>query len=357
MKKLLLLLLGITLSYVSYAQRYHDAAMFNAPYGHIKSIEYKEGCVYFTDNGLIALDSSSYISGYKKYNIKHNSEGYPIELITDIDHTLFEYDSEWRIIKRTLMAPKRIIYDYTYRNDGTVHITTTEYEGGTPHKTGTIYDLNFYDGKGNWTQKGTKGKEVVEQEVTQFNSGTVGDPHIHTHVLNHTKIVGRKSEQRDIRYYHNFIFQRSASPYEISIIDAIDDPLFLGVGNDIKKIDKIVKNNGYEYKKGYSGFREVSIKECNKVFYGFPIKNIYCKYNKSGYISVYSFEIEIKDKNKKTEFYGFLKDILEEKGTTGHIQNNNIFVLTYYNNNTRKNFGILETDEGILVKRSMNLWK
>ena len=130
--KRLFLLLGLTILYSTAVaqQKYHDAAMFNAPNGNVKYIEYEDGRVCFAEDGSLVKDESSYLELFSKYEIKRNAEGYPISVTTEYDKTTYEYDEKHRIIKRTITGSTKMIISYDYSSLPNVKISLLEQKQG-----------------------------------------------------------------------------------------------------------------------------------------------------------------------------------------------------------------------------------
>lgn len=292
MKKLLFAICFLCLSSVVVAQqKYHDAAMFNVHKGKVKSIEYKDGIIKFSEDGRLIKDGSSYLEMYSKYEIVRNEDGYPIELTTDFDKTRFEYDDEKRISKRIISAGNSTVifsYEYGWYN---VTITRIESEAGQPKKNATVYDMNDFDFYGNWVQKGIKGTERTQTNVkTDYSLGNGGNQYA---VLTTTSVdyksyyEGREEEKRTILYYLNQIriFERSDSSNEIDLYESINNPFFFGVGNFANDIEKFIKKNNvkHERKEYESGSVKIFIPNSDKVFYGHPIIDMGYEYKESKY--------------------------------------------------------------------------
>lgn len=292
-------------------QKYHDSAIFNAPNGNVKYIEYENGRVCFTEDGRLIKKESSYLELFSKYEIKRDAEGYPISVTTEYDQTTYEYDEKHRIIKRTIIGPTKMIFSYDYSSLPNVKISLLEQRAGQPQKTDELFDMNGFDFRGNWTQKGKQGTREKVQNVDQYYVGTVGDGHYQQFVTNSYKYVGRESESRRIAYWHNHKFNKSDSANEIDLFYAVENPFFFGVGEKIKPVLQYIKKNkiAHSFKKGYVGRREITIAESDKCFYGYAIVNMkYDYFSRHTYPLGYSFTIKIDDTHEQDDFFNFLAE-------------------------------------------------
>lgn len=355
MKKIFLALLFINSLYC-YSQKFHDARIFNAPNGNVKSIEYEDGILLFSEDGRLIKDGSTYISFYSKYKITHNAQGFPVSLETDFENISFEYDTLGRIIKRTVKGSKNNITLYDYKEDGSVEITDVDLSNGQPKKTGNIYDMNEYDWNGNWIQKGKKGKIEKTQDVYQERIGLIVSGHYETYVINGEKVVGREAENRKIRYYNLPTFKILDSPNEVSIYEAIEDPLFLGAGTDKKKFSEKLKENDIDITKGYYGHRSATLKKSNKTFYGFPISNMLTSYFKDKDfkdLSQYRFLVEIPQPDIRDEFFEFLRNIYTDSNYKYNVTPDRVTFQSLTGSNKTVIY-FFKTEEGVVFETKYN---
>ncbi len=312
MKRLFSILVLMALCGTASAQqKYHDAAIFNAPNGNVKYIEYDDGRICFAEDGRLVKEESSYLELFSKYEIKRNAEGYPVSVTTDYDKTEFVYDEKHRISKRTITGSTKMIISYDYSAHPSVKISLLEQKAGQPQKTEETYDMNYFDFRGNWVQKGKQGTREKVQEVDQYYVGTIGDGHYEHFVTNSYKYVGRESEDRRIAYWHNHKFNRTNSANEIDLFYAVKNPFFFGVSDKIKDVEQYIKKNKvvHSVEKGYVGRRYITIAESDKCFYGYPIANMKYDYFKGhSYPLGYSFTIKIADPHEQQDFLNFLAE-------------------------------------------------
>ncbi len=326
MKKLLFTIYFLCLCSVVVAQhKYHDAAMFNAPNEKVKSIKYATGMINFSEEGKLIKDESSYLKMYSKYDILRDSNGYPIELITDFDTTKFVYDDEKRISKRIVSAGNStVIFAYEYFGSD-VTITRVESVAGQPKNTVTKYDMNEFDVFGNWVQKGIKGTKRTEATVkTDYTLGNATNQYaVNTWTTTEYKdyYEGQEKEIRKITYGYDGVYTRGDSTDEISIVSAVKDYFFLGVGDSFKEVEKYIKKNKVECEQEIDsyGYHLLTIPKSDKLYYGNPIINmLFSHTGRSGKIyGEYSFIIELKDLSQKDDFLKFIADTLDVDITKG----------------------------------------
>lgn len=318
--KRLFLLLGLTIlcSTAVAQQKYHDAAMFNAPKGNVKYIEYEDGRIFFAEDGSLVKEESSYLSQYSAYNIKRDNDGYPIEVTTDSDKTLIEYTEDKRVRKRTIIiGGEKLIYAYDYKEFPKVTMTRFEFIDDIPKTKETIYDMNEFDAQGNWVKKGIEGIKR-EKQVTHVENANllVTDPVVRQIVWTSTEryYEGREEQNRIVSYRYNKEFKRSDSPNEINIFYSVVHPFFFNAGWSSKGIKKHIKANKIEHElKENVGWKEIEIliPESDKVFFGYPIGNMQYRCDKSGddYYPDYRFIIYI---DSIAERDGFFEYIVED---------------------------------------------
>lgn len=316
MKKLLhFLLLSITIP--CYAQNFHDAAIFNAANGNVRYIENTDGRISFTQNGKIDKANSPYLSGYSIYKIQYDADGYPVMLTTDFDKTKFEYDKTKRITKRTITGSGSMTLQYEYNNDGhSVKETKTIFEGGKPKKTETIYDVNTFDSKNNWTQRGCTGTAHTDTKVTYEQIGLVTTGYKQENVTTSTYYTGDLNEQRLICYWGYDRFKNDAKT-DIDFIDAMKHPFLLKYVKcsiSPKYFEKHLKDimAKCNYKKGYSKSRDVTMHTSDTTCFGHPLIFHADYYRDFDYINCYDFTIAMNG-NDKDDFFCYLMDELKKR--------------------------------------------
>ncbi len=85
---------------MGYAQKYHDAAAFDA-YGNVKWILTDVGLLYFNEDGRLEKSKSTALSDYEKYQIERDAAGYMKKITTDFETLIFTYDANHKLIKKT----------------------------------------------------------------------------------------------------------------------------------------------------------------------------------------------------------------------------------------------------------------
>ena len=328
MKRFSLILLAFILCCVVVAQqKYHDAAIFNAPYGNVKFIDYDEGRIVFAKDGSLVKKESTYLEMFSKYIIKRNPEGYPILVITEFDKSEYEYDAQHRISKRTIIVNgSKIIYTYDYSKYPNVTITLLEYKGGKPKKSEVEYDMNGFDFRGNWIQKGKEGECIEEQRLSKSYASATSVTPYSINLETEYKYIGQEKEVRKISYWRDqtFTFKRTDSSLETNLYYGVRHPFFFGVGKEAKDIEKYIKKNKVEHiRQKELSTVEITIPNSGRVFYGYPIVNMKCRYISKKYSVNYKFTIKIDDKAEREAFAEFLMEegikyvTLKESGKNG----------------------------------------
>lgn len=335
MKRFFLILgLSVLCNAVSAQQKYHDAAMFNAPYGNVKCLEYESGKIIFCKDGSLNKEESTYLQFFSKYEIKRDEEGYPISLTTEYDTSTYEYDDTRRVSKRTIMANgSKLVFSYYFSYSTDVTVTLEEYKAGYPQKTTVLYDMNEFDFRGNWMQKGKKGERIEEQTLKREQLGTVGDCSYFLELDTKVRYIGQEKEARKISYWADtfYTFKRSDSPKEINLYSAASRPFFFPVDREAKEIEKYIKKNKIEHsRKNYGAldsYVQITIPVSDRVFFGYPITNMIfqyiAKYPKKW--GKYKFTIKIEDKAEREAFVDFLIAEGEKNGTLKESSKDGLF--------------------------------
>lgn len=308
------LLFSMTIS--CYAQKYHDAALFNAANGNICYIETSDGRISFTQDGKIDKENSPYLSLYNTYKIQYNDNGYPILLTTDFDKTTFEYDNNNRIIKRTITGSTNMNLKYDYDNyHNKVTETKTILEGGKPKIAETIYDVNTFDSRNNWKQRGCTGTAHTDTKVTRTQIGLVVSGYISEHVSTSTYYSGDSNELRLICYWGYDHFKNDANS-DIDFIEALKNPFLLkNTKCDIqpKDLEKNLKDSklNYDYIKGSLKKRDIIMKTSDTTCFGYPLI-FHADYFRDMKSIKYDFTI-VMDGKDKDDFFCYLLDLLKGK--------------------------------------------
>lgn len=318
-------------------QRYHDAAMFNAPNGNVKYIEYEDGRIFFAEDGSLVKEESSYFSQYSAYDITRDNDGYPIEVTTDSDKTLIEYTEDKRVRKRTIIiGGEKLIYAYDYKEFPKVTMTRIEYIDDIPKTKETIYDMNEFDAQGNWIKKGIQGIKR-EKQVTHVENLNLlhTDPIAKQYVWTSTEryYEGREEQNRIVSYRYNKEFKRSDSPNEINIFYSVVHPFFFNAGWSSKGIKKHIKANKIEHElKENVGWKkiEILIPESDKVFFGYPIGNMQYRCDKSGddYYPDYRFIIYIDNIAERDGFFEYIVEDAKKHETLKEQTSNKIYLVS-----------------------------
>ena len=315
MKKILISAIMLMTSVMTFAQVFHDAALFNAPFDRVKCIYYGDGCVYFTENGKIDKLKSTYLALYDTYKIKRDADGYPISVVTNFDKTTIEYDANKRIKKRIVKGNGTVIITYEYFSSQVKETRITS-EGGQTKKQEIVYNVCDFDYRGNWIKKGIFGTLHNDTEVE--NEDIIGSVYSRQIVTTTNYYVGRTNENRFIAYWSGYNFKKSDSPKEVSLLGALKDPFFIGMGlwvpyKELKKKLKAEKINCSIKKIYYS--HNIYMDTCDRLIYGFPIIDLHAEYYNIKWWGRmnYDITIAIADKAKRDDFFVFLMEELQSQ--------------------------------------------
>ena len=315
--KLLLHLLLVCVTIPCYAQKFHDAALFNAANGNIRYIETLDGRISFTKDGKIDKANSPYLSTYNTYNVQYNTKGYPIQLTTDFDKTKFEYDDNNRIKKRVITGSTNMTLTYDYDNNlNKVKETKVVLEGGRPQKAETIYDVNTFDSRNNWIQRGVSGNAHTDTHVETTQIGLAVSGYKSQHVSTSTYYTDDSNELRLICYWGYDRFKNDANT-DIDFIDAIKYPFLIKYARcnvKPKNLEKHLKYSKlkYEYKKGYSKSRDVTMSPSDTTCFGYPLIFHAGYYRDFDYLNEYDVTI-VMDNKDKDDFFCYMLDVLKSK--------------------------------------------
>lgn len=311
MKTPILLLLSLV-CIPAIAQRYHDAALFNAPNGKVKYIEYNTGRICFDEDGKIDLKQSTYLTLYDKFEISYDEQGYPVTLTTNVDEQTIKYDEKHRISSRQFKGDTKytIVYQYyqheiimrqQFLENGRINTITTKY-----------YQISF-DDRDNWTSKRgkTEGNTLVNTTTTSFAFNPWGAGSFSNASSRNVDI---DLEDRVIAYWTDNHFAKTDSPNELSLTDENDLlPFFLP---DLKKytpseIKKSLREKGIEFKdeKYY-----LKAKNSDKLLYGVPVAYMESIKDGSRAVRNYAFRMDFSSKEQRGDFVVFLIEELKRMG-------------------------------------------
>lgn len=294
-----------------FAQKFHDAALFNAPNGNVKYIEYNEGRVVFKENGQIDKENSTYLSFYKKYLINYDKEKYPISLITDVDETKIEYDNQRRISKRTVKGGSNYIVEYEY-GDNTIIETKIVLENGHPQKSNITYNIITYDDRNNLTSRGIIGSSHTSTSVDYNRIGVGNTSYLQPEFHQTTISEGHVENDRVIGYYSDNVFESGKVDTDVTFEESLHPfcvdcyyPKYMKSRLESKKVS---------FRTGKFVFNYISVVNPNQTLYGRPIVNMTAKYSAKDYFSDYRFWITFDNAEQRNDFMVFLIEQLEEKG-------------------------------------------
>lgn len=311
MKTPILLLLSLV-CIPAIAQRYHDAALFNAPNGKVKYIEYNTGRICFDEDGKIDFKQSTYLTLYDKFEISYDEQGYPVTLTTNIDEQTIKYDEKHRIRSRQFKGESKymVVYQY-FKNE--VLMRQQFIENGKINTVTTRYHQNSFDDRGNWTSKRgrTEGNSFVSTTSTSFSfnpwmSGSFGN--------SQSRNVDMDNEDRVIAYWTDNHFAKTDSPNELSLTD--EDQLYPFFIPDLKKytpaeIKKSLRKKGIEFKDEKN---KLVSKNSDKLLYGIPVAYMESIKNGSKAVLDFKFRLDFSNKEQRGDFVVFLIEELKSMG-------------------------------------------
>ncbi len=354
-KKWLSLLTAMLTVLTAQSQTYHDAALFNAPFGHIEHILYQNGVVNFKENGQLDKDKSTYLSFYNLYKIERDAKGYPVKLTTDYDVTTLEYDNNHRIARRTIKVNGggTTIKEYIYQEDKEVTEVTVSFEGGQPKRVETKYDDVRFDAWNNWVRKGLKGTTINETNVEYVQIGLVVDGYLSPSFNTTSKTIGATNESRNIYYRSQDDFTCGRTTNDVSVLEALSDPFFIGVGQqhvgDFLNTLKTHKDLGEE-KKGYSGHRWIVKEETGHTCCGLPLKYYTAEFFKGNKWTMvhYSFLITTRDARQTHQLFNYLASNLAGQGCSVQLFLDRESVTVTYGEDKKK-LRLFKLPKGLLV--------
>ena len=293
------------------AQHYHDAALFNAPNGNVKYIEYNTGRICFDKDGKIDFKQSTYLTLYDKFEISYDEQGYPVTLTTNVDEQTIKYDEKHRISSRQFKGENKYTVVYQYYQSQVI-MRQQFLENGRLNTITTKYHQVTFDDRDNWTSKRgkTEGNTFVNTTSTSFSfnhwgTGSFGSAS--------SRQVDMDNEDRVIAYYTDNHFTKTDSPDELSLTDENDlFPFFLP---DLKKytpseIKKSMRENGIEcedIKKGW-----LVANNSDKFLYGVPVCYMESIKNGSKEVRNFKFRMDFSNKEQRGDFVVFLIEELKK---------------------------------------------
>lgn len=266
------------ISQASSIVQYHDAALFNAPFGNVKCIDYQNGRICFNRNGTIDKANSTYLSLFSKYDITHDIDGWPVSVTTNVDHTKVVYYVDHRLKLKSVEGGAVSNTSYEYDDEkGCVTVSQMSSSGNQTKNVKKKYDVITYDYNGNWTSKGIKGNVYNEYYVLM----SLDHYQSYDNWLEFTDSkedfnlkLCRDNEDRIITYWDDASFEKTNSPKELSLQDILC-PFFLGNKNlAYKDIEKQLKINEIAYSKYKDIYNYIVVAESNRLLYGKPIKKV-----------------------------------------------------------------------------------
>jgi len=298
---------------IATAQQYHDAAIFNAPNGDVKYIEFNEGRVTFTKNGKIDKANSPYLSFFKKYVVKYDKQWYPISVTTDFDETKIEYDDQHRIIKREVKGSSNYLLEYEYVHE-TIKETKTVLENGRPVKSSITYDIITYDDRNNLTSRGIVGESHTSTSVTYEQIGLVTTGYLAPQFHQTTIVEGHVENDRVIGYYTNNVFESGMVDTDVSFETAMH-PFCMNVYNP-KNLLRRIKSSKYHYRTGKFVKKYINIEQPSYTFYGHPIVDMTAGYYSSKEILDYTYLVTFDNVEQRNDFIVFFIEQLKDQGFT-----------------------------------------
>ena len=148
MKKILFIFALTIISITAFAQKYHDAAAFDA-YGNVRTIYTDIGNYEFNKDGSLDIKKSTALSNYKKYDITRSSNGYITNIVNDYETQTFSYDNNGKLIMMEVHGNSNYIINY--ERNSIYQTETTKMLSGPSQISSIKYHLK-YQGK-NWVQK------------------------------------------------------------------------------------------------------------------------------------------------------------------------------------------------------------
>lgn len=199
-----------------FAQKYHDAAAFDA-YGHVKWILTDVGLYYFGEDGRLDKSKSTALADYDKYQIERNASGYISKITTDFEVQTFAYTADHRLAKITVKGGSNYSVGYERDDDQGYQTETTKVLSGRQENTSVRY-FRHKDAE-NWVCK-------------TVNTGG-----------------NYKIEKRVVGYWFDQANYTAAPSQSITLMEMLDNPGMLPV--DIFKykfgeLKKMVKEKGYK---------------------------------------------------------------------------------------------------------------
>ncbi len=152
---------------MGHAQTYHDAVAFDA-YGHVKWILTDVGLLYFNEDGRLDKSKSTALSDYEKYQIDRDAAGYVKKITTDFETMTFAYDSDGKLVKKTVRGSGNFTTTIERDADNKYQTETTRVLSGRQENTSIKFNCDS-DGS-NWVCKATNtgGEMKSEKRVVGY---------------------------------------------------------------------------------------------------------------------------------------------------------------------------------------------
>lgn len=223
---------------MGYAQKYHDAAAFDA-YGNVKWILTDVGLLYFNEDGRLEKSKSTALSDYEKYQIERDAAGYVKKITTDFETLIFTYDANHKLIKKTVKGGSNYTTIYERDENSNYQTETTKVLSGRQENTA----IKYYCHKAgdNWIFK-------------EVNEG--GD---------------MKNEKRVVGYWFDQTNYMGDAAKNISVFTILDNPGLLHL--DIfkyktKELKKMLQDKGVNVK---SSMGNLDFKDYDKTYHGMKL--------------------------------------------------------------------------------------
>ena len=199
-----------------FAQKYHDAAAFDA-YGHVKWILTDVGMYYFGEDGRLDKSKSTALADFEKNLIERNASGYISKITTDFETQTFTYTTDHRLAKIMVRGASNYSVSYERDDDNGYQTETTKVISGRQDNTSERY-FRHKDAE-NWVCK------------TVSTGGNY------------------KTEKRVVGYWFDQANYTVAPAQSISLMEMLNNPAMLPVDifkYESKEVKKMLRDKGYK---------------------------------------------------------------------------------------------------------------
>lgn len=241
MKKIYLTISLLLCALFIHAQKYHDAAAFDA-YGNVRFILTDVGFYRFNKDGSLEKKASTALDEYEKYVITRSADGYITKIVDDFNTTSYFYDESKKLIKKSVRGKSNysITYERIVEKNRTPQIReVTKILDGPQENTAVTFWCEGIDDK-NWLLKrcAEGGKETTEKRYITF-------------------WLEGEEPQND-------------GETAVSVLKILEDPLFLDTKEDMMEknredIMKIIKSKNIKYDRFASVYYDFA--NCDKTYY------------------------------------------------------------------------------------------